>query len=228
MKVRYDPSMRSYSDDLDLGRKAAAWENWTFEDGISHLPYLWRYTLLRCSLASRADRYPEAAFRVLVLLGREQEALGLAELLTDRATKAHILITMAQVQERQQKGEGSRKKQERFIDLLMRAFEVAGTTEDSVRRASSLCELGVALAQAQEKERAQAVWAEAERVISTIEGSYSRADALHALGAVLINSNKHLQLLRLVQRSNPLQIKPLTAKNSTAILDLLIGKNVAI
>jgi hypothetical protein len=77
MKIRYDPSTRSYSEDLDLGRRAAASENWTFDEGTSLSPHLWRYTLLRCNLASRADQYPEAGFRVLMLLGREQEARGL-------------------------------------------------------------------------------------------------------------------------------------------------------
>ena len=57
-----------------------------------------------------------------------------------------------------------------------------------------MSELGAALAQAQE-------WAEAERVIATIEKRDSLAWALRALGAALIYSNKHLQLLQLVQRS---------------------------
>jgi hypothetical protein len=185
MKVHYDPSTRSYSDNLDLGRKAAARENWTFEEGISLLPHLWRYTLLRCSLASRADRYPESAFRVLILLGREQEALGLAELLTNRAKKVHILITMAKVQEHQQIGEESRKKKESLIDLLMRAYEVADTIEDNSSRAEALSKLGAALARAQEREQAQAVWTEAKRVIATIADSFSRASALRELGAAL-------------------------------------------
>ena len=194
MKVRYDPSTRSYSDDLDLGRKAAGWENWTFEEGISQLPKLWRYTLLRCSLSSRADQYPEAAFRVLILLDREQEALGLAELLTNQAMKAHILITMARVQ----KGEESRKEQERFIELLMRAYEVAATIENSSRRASVLSELGAALAQAQEREQAQAVWAEAERVITSIENSSSRAKALRDLGEALAQAQEWTEAERVI------------------------------
>jgi hypothetical protein len=108
---------------------------------------------------------------------------------------------MAQVQEQQQQGEGSRKKQERFNDLLRRAYEVAGTIESRDRRAEALSALGAALAQAQQKEQAQAVWAEAERVIGTIPESDRRVEALRALGAALIHSNKDVQLLRLVQHS---------------------------
>lgn len=84
-KIRDDPSTRSYVQDLDLGRQAASWERWTLEEGIALLPYLWRYTLLRCSLTSQADKYPLAAFQLLILLKRKQEAVGLAELLTDPA-----------------------------------------------------------------------------------------------------------------------------------------------
>ena len=91
-KLRNDPSTRSYALDLDLGRQATMWEGWTIDEGIALLPRLWQYTLLRCSLTSRADRYPEEAFRLLVLLGRKQEALGLAELLTDPAKKVRVLL----------------------------------------------------------------------------------------------------------------------------------------
>ena len=90
-KIRDDPSTRSYALDLDLGRQATMWEGWTLEEGMALLPRLWQYTLLRCSLTSRADRYPEEAFRLLVLLGRKQEALGLAELLTDPGQESSCL-----------------------------------------------------------------------------------------------------------------------------------------
>src|SRR5260221_5237651 len=90
-KLRNDLSTHSYALDLDLGRQATMWEGWTIDEGMALLPRLWQYTLLRCSLTSRADRYPEEAFRLLVLLGRKQEALGLAELLTDPARKVRVL-----------------------------------------------------------------------------------------------------------------------------------------
>ena len=55
-KVRYGTS--SYALDLDLGKQAAAWEGGTLQQGIALLPNLWRYTLLRGSLTSRVDSYP--------------------------------------------------------------------------------------------------------------------------------------------------------------------------
>ena len=51
-KLHADPSTRLYAQDLDLGRRAAAWEGWTLEQGIALLPRLWQYSLLRCSLRS--------------------------------------------------------------------------------------------------------------------------------------------------------------------------------
>jgi Domain of unknown function (DUF4062)/AAA ATPase domain len=191
-KVRYDPSTRSYSEDLDLGRKAAASVNWELDEklaldkGISQLLRLWRYTLLRCSLASRADRYPEAAFRVLMLLGREQEALGLAELLTNPAEKVDIFIILAEACEQQQKGEESREREERSIDLLMRAYEVATTIEDSYRRTHTLSKLATALAQAQE-------WAEAVRVIGSVRYLDIRVHALSELATALAQAHETKQ-----------------------------------
>ncbi len=193
-KVRYDPSTRSYTDDLDLGRNAAAWENWSFDEGISLLPRLWRYTLLRCSLASRADRYPEGGFRVLMLLGRDQEALGLAELLTDREKKVGILISMAKVLEQQLKREGSRTKHENFINLFTRAYEVAASIEDNSRRDEALRKLGAALAQAQEREQAQVVCRQAEQVIASIEEYRDiRSVALSALASALAQAQEWTQ-----------------------------------
>src|SRR2546421_3431676 len=64
-KLHYDLSTFSYAQDLMLGQQAAAWEGWPMSEGVIVLPHLWRYTLLRCSLISRSDKYPLAAFGVL-------------------------------------------------------------------------------------------------------------------------------------------------------------------
>jgi tetratricopeptide (TPR) repeat protein len=90
-KLRHDPSTRSYARDLALGCQAATRVGLGLEGGIDHLDQLWRYTLLRSSLASQVDNYPDALFEILVQLGREQEALGAAELLTQMPHKVHIL-----------------------------------------------------------------------------------------------------------------------------------------
>lgn len=94
-KLASDPSTRLYALDLDLGRRAAASSHWNLQQAIQHLPHLWRYTLLRSSLASRADRYPEEAFKAMLVLGYEQRAIGLAELLTKPAYQASIFLLIA-------------------------------------------------------------------------------------------------------------------------------------
>src|SRR5205807_3578199 len=94
-KVQYDPSMHSYALDLDLGREASSSAHWNLKQAIHLLPHLWRYTLLRCSLASRADKYPREAFDLMLLLGQETKALGLAELLTNLEYKSQIFTLIA-------------------------------------------------------------------------------------------------------------------------------------
>jgi hypothetical protein len=123
-KLHFDPSTRSYALDLDLGRQATMWERWTVNEEMALLPRLWQYTLLRCSLTSRADRYPETAFRLLVLLERKQEALGLAELLTDPAKQVRVLQHIAE-QLREQASQESE-----WFEILMRAGRAARTFQD--------------------------------------------------------------------------------------------------
>ncbi|HYU75105.1 MAG TPA: AAA family ATPase, partial [Ktedonobacteraceae bacterium] len=52
-KEHYDVSTRSYVQDLDFGRQAAARNEGTLEEGLALLSQLWRFTLLRGSLRSR-------------------------------------------------------------------------------------------------------------------------------------------------------------------------------
>jgi hypothetical protein len=187
-KIRDDPSTHSYALDLDLGRQATMWEGWTVEEGIVLLPRLWQYTLLRCGLTSRADRYPVTAFRLLVLLGRRQEALGLAELLTDPARKVRVLLQIAE-QIRQHANEESE-----WFDLLMRAVDVARTIQDNSQHARALSALSMTLAQAQQ-------WTEAERVIATIHDRSQRAKALMKLGSEMDSTDEFEQLLHVTQRA---------------------------
>ena len=58
-KLRHNFSMHPYVQDLRRGQEAAVCVEGGTED---FLPHLWRYTLLRCSLNSRADQYPLEAF----------------------------------------------------------------------------------------------------------------------------------------------------------------------
>src|SRR5262249_11153307 len=95
MKMQYDPSKRSYIQDLDLGCQAAVRAGRKMDESVELLPYLWRYTLLRCSLVGRGDNYPLEAFEALMLLKHAKEALSLAELLTKPDYKVGVFILIA-------------------------------------------------------------------------------------------------------------------------------------
>lgn len=209
-KVRkYDPSMRAYASDLDLGRFAAIKAGETVENGLSQLPQLWRYTLLRCSLASRADRYPIGAFGLLIFLGRQQEAIGLAELVTDPTKQIDIFCEMAMCAREQNMPSkkslmllrkaietfiGSKRSLEDFsaVEKLVEYLVILGANKEaewvcnntgSWLRDDLLGKLGEALAQA-------GVWQEAERVAALIsdKGERPKVKVLGELGKSLVQA----------------------------------------
>ena len=210
-KIRFDPSTRSYAQDLNLGRAAAAREDLDFEESLKLLPKLWRYTLLRCSLASRADNYPETLFEAMVLLNREQEAIGLIELLTDPAKKivglARVVTTMSKVAEPTattkallaRAYELTRQLNEadkiRVLPELIKATDVRDelvvtqlsiivfNIKDSSARARALGEIAAAQAQAGQLDAATATLEQALLAATSIEDSSARASALSEIAA---------------------------------------------
>ncbi len=107
-KLRVDLSGRASVLDLTLGCQAAARPAGTLAEGCELLTHLWRYVLLRSSLTSQADAYPIEAFAALLALGQAQEALDLAELLTQPAHQLAALILLARylVQQPERAAEG--------------------------------------------------------------------------------------------------------------------------
>ncbi|WP_345725084.1 ATP-binding protein, partial [Herpetosiphon gulosus] len=79
-KTRFDPSTRLYALDLNRGRESAINAGQSTEEHIQNLPRLWKYSLLRTSLTSRVDQWPDDLVEVLAMLGRTQEALERIEL----------------------------------------------------------------------------------------------------------------------------------------------------
>ncbi len=134
-KLQHDSNVYSYAQDLDLGRQAAAWEEWEIEEGVAHLPHLWRYTLLASSLASRADQYPEEVFRFLILINQKRKAIGMAELLTQPVKKVSVLLRIAE----QLRTDGA--PEEEWFELFTRASNVAWSIEDSTTQTYALCSL---------------------------------------------------------------------------------------
>lgn len=198
----HDPSTLSYAQDLDLGRQAASFPG---KDVLNHLPRLWKYTLLRCSLNSTADQYMPEAFEALLLLRREKEARDIAELLTKPDNKARIQLQIANYLEAQP------GREREHLDLLNRTYEVlqsAGESEEKASVSQGLCvaflrkrywvqaeavvdmvkdgqkkiwmlqKLAVALAEAGE-------WERAETIAQAIDEQSARAEALYIIGALL-------------------------------------------
>ncbi len=182
-KERYDISTRSYIQDLDYGRRAACGSE-TFEEGLNALPHLWRYTLLRCSLRSRADQYPLELFQLLLALNREQEALGYAEWLTDPVHKVAVFQTIAEHLARQ----ATRRAESQQLSL--RAYKIAHSTTDSYQQVLALGVLASALAEAQRWEQAEPIWKQAEQVACSITESNQQAWALQALAGSLANAQR--------------------------------------
>jgi hypothetical protein len=210
-KERYDVSTRSYLQDLDFGRRAAAWDSWTQEQVLTYLPRLWQYTLLRCKLRSRSDNYPDELLLLMLLLGREQEVLGHVELLTDPVRKTTTLQMVAEylatqsgrqaeceqlfcrVHDLARSIEAPDKQVERLRSLTktlaeVQNWELAEKVARSIikieMQALALIELGSSLARAQNWERAERVWRQVEEITRSISEPDKRDKVLKELDRV--------------------------------------------
>lgn len=95
-KLRHDPTTRSLHWDLNLICQALEAEgNGNEAQRLEMLPTLWRCVLLRGSLSSQADSLPASLFAILAALGRVQEALRLAEVLSKPEQQARALAHIA-------------------------------------------------------------------------------------------------------------------------------------
>ncbi len=172
-KEQYDRTARSYMQDLDLGRKAAARSHRSFDESVRLLPTLWRYTLLRCSLRSWADNYPESLFATLLLFHRESEVVGLAELLTKPQEKVKVLLQVGIHY-------GSQPdKQTEQMQAFFRARRIAQAIQDPQTRAYMLRNLAQSLAESQQ-------WEQADEIAREIEQVEFRVQALCIIAQVLV------------------------------------------
>jgi hypothetical protein len=179
-KLRFDRSTRSSAVDLMLGCQAAACGATTSEEGKKLLTYLWRYTLLRTNLTTQADAYPTEAFQALLALGREREALDLAELLTQPASKLAVLILITEYLLKQP------ARATEGMQLYTRAYEIATASEDNGTRTRALRDLTVALIHVGQLTRAEDV---ARAIVNNDEKAAARNDISDAYGR---QNNWHL------------------------------------
>lgn len=222
-KLAVDKSTRSTAMDLLLGCQAAARGARTLIDGKKLLQHLWRYTLLRTNLTTRADAYPVAAFQALLDLGREQVALDLAELLTQPASKLSVLTLMTEyfLKRPGQEGKG--------MQLSSRVYEMASSTQENETRTVALRDLAMALMRTERLEQAediarlivsnaeqqtavfnaisdaygeQSKWEQAEAVARLIPIDEERVNALSCLAAKLERANKTTKAEELWQEAS--------------------------
>jgi hypothetical protein len=187
-KLQADPSTRSTVLDLIWGCKDAA-DTVMSRAGASPaaslgaLARLWRYTLLRCSLATQADTYPIEAFQALLALDRERQALDLAELLTQPMNKLFALTLVMQwllaLPERMTEG----------LQLYDRGYDVAALITNKREQVRAFGHLAASLQQARQEEKASECWQAANEVADSITDSDERAGALRNLAEAYIQAN---------------------------------------
>jgi Caspase domain len=188
-KLQADPSTRSTVLDLLLGCEDAAHavtllrEDATLSTSLGALARLWRYTLLKCSLSTQADTYPTEAFQALFALGRERQALDLAELLTQPTRKLAALLLVMQMllAQPERRAEG--------LQLYERVHEVATTIANPHERVKAFGRLAATLQFAWQEDRASDCWQKASAVADTFTDPHEWAIALHDLAETYIQAH---------------------------------------
>ena len=208
-KLQADPSTRSTVLDLLLGCEDAAHvvtllrEEATLSTSLGALARLWRYTLLKCSLATQADTYPTEAFQALLALGRVSQALDLAELLTQPKHKldALLLIMRELLAQPESEPEGSQ--------LYDRVKEIAITIAEPHERVKAFGHIAAILQLAHQEDRARTCWQEASTVVDALTDPLARTAALHDLAETYIQG----QMWDLVKNTAPLIDNPVEQIN---------------
>src|SRR5260370_30012802 len=140
-------------------------ENGNGENRFRHRGRFWQYTLLRCTLATKADSYPVVTFRLMLILEQDSKALGLAELLTNQDHKAQVFLYISSHVMKQP------GRELEAAQLFLRTEQIIRSISDKKSKVEKLTELERSLAQAQ-------LWQEAERVICSFPSEWRKAEAL--------------------------------------------------
>jgi hypothetical protein len=183
-KLHVNPSLWSYGRDLDMGRQAAAWKGWSRDEAVGFLAKLWCYTLLRCTLTSRADNYPIERLEALVACRREREAIEIAELLIDSHRKISILLRITYLLSLRVGME------QECLRLLIRIQELISDIEDKREKVGFYCEMGYAFTKIGQQARAEVVWIQAEATVFNVEPRNQKIDLLRQLGKALVQAEQ--------------------------------------
>ena len=185
-KLKYDPSMRSYILDLDLGRQALLSNNYDEQESVERLPRLWRYSLLHCSLVSKADQYPAEAFRLAMMLHLPQDRFyGLVDLITQALNKVEALVSIAEFT----------TDDEAQDHLLRKIVDVITDIEDESEQQLARQRLGQLLANIQHPERVEAIF-------KLIDDIAKQEHLIYCVCETLINRQRFEQALCYIELFN--------------------------
>ncbi|ABX07895.1 TPR repeat-containing protein (plasmid) [Herpetosiphon aurantiacus DSM 785] len=166
-KTRFDPSTRLYALDLDRGRESAITAGRSTEEHIQNLPRLWKYSLLRTSLTSRVDQWPDEVFEVLAIVGRTHEALERIELLSSNENQISCWLRILPWCD---------NKQQHL--LVMRLDEVCRHLSGFDKKMDAIRAIANAAATHGQREQALAILTTAVSIAHSIDHPYYRSDAL--------------------------------------------------
>ena len=185
-KIQYDPSTRSYTNDLRLGCQASTLETLSTAEKTVQLPRLWRYVLLHCSLIGKAKLYPEELFTLLVLKHRDREAIELVEFLPNPETKVVALCRTAQAL-------GYTGRGQEALTTLRRAASIARDVHDKWEHVKVFRMLARTLAELGE-------WDEAVDVAYELGDSIGRVNALAMVAEELAVAGEKERFEQLVEK----------------------------
>jgi hypothetical protein len=167
-KLWADPSTRTFVRDLDLGCRALESAEYTPERRMQTTSRLWKYSLMRTTLASSIREYPEQMYTLLVVRGRYANALEIVEEFSDVTAQARALYRIAQALSFVQ------PHSEDVLPILLRARDAALRIPDPWQQADTLVSIAGELATCGN-------WAEADTTANRIGSSTRKILALNSV-----------------------------------------------
>ncbi|MDQ3764686.1 MAG: hypothetical protein M3460_25075 [Actinomycetota bacterium] len=192
-RVAADPSTREFWVELEFGLKASSRKT-DEETAIGLLPRLWRYATLRHGLAQNADDQSADALATRVLLGRREQAAGLAELISDPQRRA---TTCRQVAALLYECDGTAEDAARFVGLARQAVTEIVDSAEQAKNLSELLVDRIALSDAGVPAGVEELTA-LENLVHAVTDPVQRTARLAELARLLVRDGKESDLDRVL------------------------------
>ncbi|MBM7846632.1 tetratricopeptide repeat protein [Herpetosiphon giganteus] len=188
-KTRFDPSTRLYALDLDRGRESAIKAGQSTEEQIQHLPRLWKYSLLRTSLADHIERWIDDMFVVLAMLGRTHEAIERIEQCSNPMQQANLWSQIIEWCNTDQ--------QTKILYRLQQSMSIA----DPKNHASVLIHLAQAYVAINNHDQAITSLEEAEICTKKITNETTRVETLINIAQIYSSLHHHKQAALILEQA---------------------------